>query len=186
VRAFANNSATNAWLLNPATLKPSKFITALKMRANIAGDKVALARAKIKNEVACRRCQTQIETLGHVLGQCLATKKDRIKRHDDIKDYILEKVVKGNTETVVTREPVLRSPDRDVLKPDLVIKNRKGVFVVDVTVRHEDGDHLRMGRRSKIVKYAPLLPVLQESFAIESAEVLPIAIGTRGRCLKQR
>jgi hypothetical protein len=82
VRAFANNSAANAWLLNPATLKPSKFINALKMRANIAGDKVALARAKINNEVACRRCQTEIETLGHELVQCLATKKDRIKRHD--------------------------------------------------------------------------------------------------------
>jgi hypothetical protein len=154
------------------------------MRANVACDKVALARAKMKNEVACRRCHAQTETLGHVLGQCLYTKKDRIKRHDDIKDFILGKVVGTTNDAVVTREPVLRSPE-DVLKPDLVIKNQEGVFVVDVTVRHEDGDYLRTGRQSKFEKYTPLLPDLRERFDMTYAEVLPIVIGTRGALPKQ-
>jgi hypothetical protein len=39
----------------------------------------------------------------------------------------------------VTKEPDLTLPTGEKLKPDLVIKNREGVFVVDVTVRHEDG-----------------------------------------------
>jgi hypothetical protein len=67
-----------------------------------------------------------------------------------------------------------------VLKPDLVVKNQEGVFVVDVTVRHEDGDYLQMGRRSKIEKYSQLLPDLQERFGTDKGEVLPIVIGTRG------
>jgi hypothetical protein len=51
--------------------------------------------------------------------------------------------------------------------------------MVDVTVRHEDGDYLQMGR-SKIEKYSQLLPDLQERFGSEKGEVLPIVIGTRG------
>jgi hypothetical protein len=71
------------------------------MMAVIAGDKVALARAKIK-DVDCRRCHAQKETLGHILGQCVYTKKARIERHDTIKDYILQQVIEKDKEAVVT------------------------------------------------------------------------------------
>jgi hypothetical protein len=71
------------------------------------------------------------------------------------------------------------------LKPDLVVKNREGVFVVDVTIRHEDGGNLQTGRRSKIEKYARLLPDLQRIHEVEKGEVLPIVIGTRGALPKQ-
>jgi hypothetical protein len=67
-------------------------------------------------------------------------RKERIQRHDKIKDYVLKRIVDVDEETVVSREPTLQSLKGEVLKPDLVIKNREGVFVVDVTVRHEDGD----------------------------------------------
>jgi hypothetical protein len=62
----------------------------------------------------------------------------------------------------------------------MVIKNHEGVFVVDVTVRHEDGDYLAKGRLYKREKYAPLLPIQRERVATTSAEVLPMVIGTRG------
>jgi predicted nuclease of restriction endonuclease-like RecB superfamily len=150
------------------------------MRANVAGDKAALARAKIKEDISCRKCHTQKETLGHILGQCIHTKKDRIRRHDDIKEYILQEVVAKDKEAVVTHEPTLRSSEGKILKPDLVIKNREGVFVVDVTVRHEDGDYLRLARKSKTDKYEILLPDLQQRMEAEKGEVLPIVIGTRG------
>jgi hypothetical protein len=61
-----------------------------------------------------------------------------------------------------------------------VIQNKEGVFVVDVTVRHEDGEYLQNGRRSKIMKYGPLLPGLKSKFNTERADVLPIVVGTRG------
>jgi hypothetical protein len=146
------------FLAGKSVLKPSKFIAALKMRANVAGDKAALARAKIKEDINCRRYHAQKETL----GQCIYTKKARIERRDVIKDYIRQQVIEQDKETAVTREPNLRSPDGDVLKPDLVIKSREGVFVVDVTDRQEDGDYLRLDKRSKIEKYGKLLPDLQD------------------------
>jgi predicted nuclease of restriction endonuclease-like RecB superfamily len=149
------------------------------MRANVAGDRAALARAKIAKDIECRKCRVQKETLGHILGQCTSTKKERIARHDTIKDFIIQKIADHDKEAAITREPTLRTPNGGVLKPDLVIKNQRGVFVVDVTVRHEDRDYLQEGR-SKIEKYAPLLPELKQRLQGETAEVLPIVVGTRG------
>jgi hypothetical protein len=180
VPAFANDKIGNYWLANSIILRPSKFITALKLRANVAGDRAALARAKVTKEIDCRKCRAQSETLGHILGQCTYTKKERIERHDTIKDFILQRIIDSDKASAVTREPTLNSPEEGILKPDLVVKNQRGVFVVDVTVRHEDKENLHEGRRCKIEKYTPLLPGLKERFECGNAEVLPIVIGTRG------
>jgi hypothetical protein len=49
------------------------------------------------------------------------TKKERIKRHYEVKDLILKKVAEWRNEAVVTREP-RRGP-----LPNLVQKNKEGV-----------------------------------------------------------
>jgi hypothetical protein len=184
VKAFQDDRISNAWLIIPKVFGPSRYTTALKMRANVA-DKVSLSRAKLRDEVNCRKCRVLKETLGHIIGQCAATKKERIARHDEIKDFVLKRIVENDKEAVVTREPTLLSPEGGALKPDLVVKNQGGVFVVDITVRHEDGGNLQMGRRSKIEKYAPLLPNLLERYEVTTGEVLPIVVGTRGALPKQ-
>jgi hypothetical protein len=79
VKAFAGNKIANAWLMKPQILKPSKYITALKMRANVAADKVALARAKIRRDIECRKCHIQKETLGHILGQFIHKKRKELR-----------------------------------------------------------------------------------------------------------
>jgi hypothetical protein len=139
----------------------------------------------MRDDIRCRKCRVQNETLGHIIGQCASTKKERIERHDQIKDFILKRIIENDKEAAVTREPTLLSPEGGILKPDLVVKNQEGVFVVDVTVRHEDGGNLQMGRRSKIEKYAQLLPDLLERFEMTTGEVLPIVVGTRGALPKQ-
>lgn len=75
VKAFTESKIANAWLINPQLLRPSKYITALTMTANVTADKASLARAKIRRDVECRKCHVQKETLGHILGQCVHTKK---------------------------------------------------------------------------------------------------------------
>jgi hypothetical protein len=155
VNAFKDDKISNAWLINPKIFRPCKYVTALKMMANVAADKVSLSRAKLSDELNCRKCHDLKET-------CPSTKEERIARHNEIKDFVLQRIVENDKEAVVTREPALLSPDRGTLKPDLVVKNQEGVFVVDVTVRHEDGGNLQTGRRSKTEKYAQLLPDLQK------------------------
>jgi hypothetical protein len=39
VHNLSNDKIANSWLSDPKTFKPSTYILALKMRANVAGDK---------------------------------------------------------------------------------------------------------------------------------------------------
>jgi hypothetical protein len=88
----------------------------------------------------------------------------------------MEKVINKDATAEVTKEPELFS-DKGKLKPDLVIKNRAGVFVVDVTVRH-DGEYLNNAKKDKERKYGVLQPAMQRKRLAPSAEVMPIVVGT--------
>jgi hypothetical protein len=189
VTSFTDDKIGNAFLYEPHLLKPCRFITALQLRTNTGGNRSSLNRAVPQRSLLCRKCHLHKETLAHILGNCIHTKGPRIKRHNEIRDLI-ESSLQEMEAVEVTKEPDLTLPTGEKLKPDLVIKNREGVFVVDVTVRHEDGDYLARARDEKIDKYRDLLPQLQESSELRS-EVLPIVVGTRGamppdtvRCLE--
>ncbi|XP_068917750.1 uncharacterized protein [Tenebrio molitor] len=119
IMSFADNKIANAWLTNKKLLKPGNFISALRLRANVAGDRVALNRAVPGVVLSMRHWATFSEF------------------------------------------------------------SQGRVFVVDVTVRHEDGNPLAQGRQAKLEKYEPLLPTLQEQLGALSGEVLPIVVGTR-------
>ncbi|CAH2020299.1 unnamed protein product [Acanthoscelides obtectus] len=178
--AFADSKIGNAWLRDPSLLKPCRMITALKMRTNSCADRAAMSRATRIPDPTCRQCGSQIETLGHILGQCRHTKPHRIRRHDEIKNLIVEELKKKGPEVAITVEPTVAATGGGNLKPDLVIQSRGRVFVVDVTVRHEDGNNLAQGFTSKVEKYSRLLPQFQQRWAACSAEVLPVVVGTRG------
>jgi hypothetical protein len=100
VKTLTDDRIGNAWLFNPALIKPNRYITALRMRTNTAGDKMALNRIKPQVDLTCRKCRVQRETLGHILGQCTSTKSQRIRRHDEIKDFVLEKIIEKDKDTV--------------------------------------------------------------------------------------
>ncbi|XP_071577669.1 uncharacterized protein [Temnothorax nylanderi] len=127
----------------------------------------------------CRKCKAQPETLGHILGQCTYTKSGRIKRHNDNRDCI-ERHVLGQRGMAVTKEARLQDPHLRNLQPDLIIQYRERVFVVDITVCHEDGDLLDRGRRDKLAKYASLVAPLKAQLGAKDCTILPIVIGTRG------
>lgn len=185
VKSLSDDKIANAWLFKPTLLKPCRFITALKMRTNTTANKVVLHRAKATADTTCRKCKSQPETLAHILGQCLINKAERIRRHDEIKDLVMNETMKRDPEATVTKEATIQSPSGGNLKPDLIVRNQKGVFVVDITVRHEDNDYLAQGRNDKLRKYSPLLPLLQREYGATAAEVLPLVVGTRGAMPKE-
>jgi hypothetical protein len=82
-----------------------------------------------------------------------------VNRQSRLKDFIFE-IATQDKEAAITREPTLSSHKEGALKTRLVVKNKQGVFVVDITVRHKDKDYLHEGRQSKLENYAPLLPEL--------------------------
>jgi hypothetical protein len=113
---FSRNKTSNVWLTNYELLKPSRFIDALKLRTNTFGTRSVLARADKNIDVACRKCRTQPETLGHILGLCQYTKGLRIKRHDEAKMTLADNLRKSYE---VFIEPSLKVGG-NLYKPDLV------------------------------------------------------------------
>jgi hypothetical protein len=65
------------------------------MGANLAEDKASLSRAKMEDEINCRKRHVLKETLGHILGQCAST-TERIARYDEIEDFVLRRKVEND------------------------------------------------------------------------------------------
>lgn len=125
----------------------------------------------------CRHCKRDRETLGHILGSCLSTKTKRIKRHDEIKRLVRNRLAVSNT---VQEEPTI-STGGGRLKPDLVVKTNEGrVLVLDITVRYENRDWLLRGSEEKKEKYSRILGTVKRIYGATSAEVIPIVVGSRG------
>ena len=110
---------------------------------------MSLNRTIPQKELNCRKCKTCRETLAHILGQCIHTKQSRIRRHNEIRDYIEKVVLEKDMASIVSKEPLIPLAEGGNLKPDLFVKNRIGVFVVDVTVRHEDGNSLLKAKQER-------------------------------------
>jgi hypothetical protein len=177
VLSFADDKHGNSWLYKPELLKPCRFITALRLRSGMKGDRVVLLTVTPQHSVLCRRCGSQLETLAHVLGQCSHTKTKRIGRHNDIRDFVATRIA-NNDGAHVIEEPTIRTSSGP-LKPDLVVIHQTRVHVVDVTVRHEDVGYLDQAYTDKVDKYTPLLPILAED-RVRPGRVLPVVVGTRG------
>jgi hypothetical protein len=127
----------------------------------------------------CHIHRVQLETLGHILWQCTHTKAQTTHHHNEIKDLVVEKITDRDKKAVVTREPTIRVPSWDNLKPDLMVKYQEGVFMVNITVRHKDGDYLERGCLNKMEKYTPLLRELKQCFRAASADIIPVVVCTR-------
>jgi hypothetical protein len=54
------------------------------MRSGMMSDRVALSKAIPQNKVNCRRCKSGVKTLA---------KAQRIKSHDEIREFIAKKLV---------------------------------------------------------------------------------------------
>ncbi len=180
VHSFKGDGIGNCWLRDPSLLKSSRLITALQMRANVCADKVSLSRVRRNADVKCRKATCGLpETLGHILGQCLENKSERMDRHDEIKNFIAQRMLETRGTEVMTEER-LKLQNGEVRQPDLIVKNQKGVFVVDVTVRLENGSYLQDAAKSKLERYQPTLPQIRQIFSAQKAQVVPIVVGARG------
>ena len=81
-----NDSKGNAWLYNTILLKPSRFLTAMRLRGNMTSDEVATNKVVAQN-VKFRKCRTCNETLV-TCWVCGYTKAQRNGRHDEIRGFV--------------------------------------------------------------------------------------------------
>jgi hypothetical protein len=73
------------------------------------------------------------------------TKEQKNVLHVGAKDLIRDKVTEDEKEAMTTRKPGTSSADGKVPKSGLVIKHWKRVFIIDITVCHENGNYLGRG-----------------------------------------
>jgi hypothetical protein len=132
----------------------------------MTSDKLTMNKAVPQSNVKCRKCRSCNETLAHVLGQCIYTKAQRIRRHDEIRDFVTKMLATMKDGIKIIEEVLIPTPTGN-FKPDLVVINQGRVHVVDVTFRHEDTGYLDEGYRSKVEKYTPLLEILAEQLNVE-------------------
>lgn len=177
VKEYSGDKIGNKWLMDPTLLKGSRFIDAIRLRTNTFGTRIVLSKTKPNAVIECRKCALQAETLGNIIGICTYTKPARIKRHNDIRDYIINKISK--TKTVFT-EPTIND-NGELKKPDIVVKNGNEIQVIDVTIRYEDKDYLKIAAEEKIEKYKTTAELIKERTNNNTKSVvLPIVIGSRG------
>lgn len=176
VEDFRGDKYGNCWLKDPRLLKSSRYTDAIRMRTNTFGTRVVLSRTTANAPTICRRCNLQPETLGHVIGQCVFTKPARIRRHDQIKELIADRVSKNHT---VMLEPTINEGG-ELKKPDMVIKMNDEVLVVDVTVRYEKGAYLAEAEKEKKRKYQGVAKLMAQRLGTTKSQVIPIVIGSRG------
>lgn len=135
-----------------------------------------MKRAHPEMCAAYRACNQSDETLGHVLGQCPATKAERIKRHNDVVAVLQANLSRKHR---VLIEPMI-AVRGERFKPDLVVMKEEKVLVLDVTVRYENGNFLAAAAQEKKNKYEIILPKLKQIFKKKHDRVVPIVVGSRG------
>jgi len=60
----------------------------------MTSDKITMNKVVLQRDVKCRKCRTCNETLAHTLGRCVYTTVQRIRRHDEIGDFVSKKLAK--------------------------------------------------------------------------------------------
>ena len=111
---------------------------------------------------SCRVCQTQVETIPHVLNHCMRHADAMQKRHNSVQDRLVAAIprrIKDNPTVNITinRKPIQGAGEAQV-RPDIVIVDdtSKTVRIVDVTCPFESGEHaFVIARRRKEEVYQP-------------------------------
>jgi len=86
----------------------------------MTSDKLTKNKVVPQSNVKCRKCRSCNETLVHVLGLCIFTKAQIIRRHDEIRDFVKKKLATMKEGTKIIEEVFIPTLTCN-LKPDLVV-----------------------------------------------------------------
>lgn len=174
-----DNPESSAWTYQPELLKNSRFSEAVKLRTQQMNNRVVLSRYRGGGELSCRGCDSPLETTAHILGACPKTESDRINRHNEVCELIVNEWMEKDGASLA-REPEFTIAGQN-FKPDLDLATGKEVFMVEVSIRDEKYDNLEKARAEKMDKYKVLDEEVERVYeGKEYRGVVPIIIGTSG------
>lgn len=126
--------------------------------------------------VLCRRCYKS-KTLGHVIGECLTGKLNRIQGHDKIVQLVADKCIEAS---LLTAREQAFDTEEGTLRPDLVVLFGQSALIMDVTIRFEQAKSFAEAASEKVAKYERIFQEVKRCMGASSAEVLPLVFGSRG------
>ncbi|XP_046404452.1 uncharacterized protein T26G10.4-like [Ischnura elegans] len=115
-----------------------------------------------RDDLRCRRCGWQSETLPHVLDHCQVHSSAWRGRHDAILHRLAGEVPRAGVEIRVDRTPPMID---SALRRDLVVvdEGRRKIVIVDVTVPFENRKNaLDVARQTKFQKYSSIAQQLAD------------------------
>ena len=148
--AWSREPKTSKWVTESSFMSEWEYIAALTLRTTPT-------RRGRGGDVTCRRCNKDIETLGHISGSCQAVKRQRIVRHDMICKDIIEKAkAKGYRYLVEPKLPADDGTSWGV--PDVVLVKGKSAWIIDPTVVWDGRfQFLQLAANKKVTKYSDII-----------------------------
>ena len=135
---------TNGTLL----MKGRNFIGVMKIRGNLVSTKSRIARWHRGQDTSCESCGRR-ETLGHILQVCPRSWGERIRRHDRISAFVVNKA--KNKGFQIWQELIIKT-QMGMRKPDFILA-KEGVALVLDTIICSDNAQLCDVNRHKVNYY---------------------------------
>jgi hypothetical protein len=154
--------ASNSWIGSGKYMSFAQYRFGIKARCNLLPVRTVAARMQRNRpspqsqDVSCRVCSQEPETLGHVLNACSPNVGLYRQRHNQIVERIRKAVAsRPNTTTLIDQ----KIPGSSVpLRPDVTLIEDNKITIVDVTIPFESGpDAFEKARAEKDTKYSDLL-----------------------------
>ena len=146
----ADSSGTSSsWIYNGLNLRFSDWRFIHHARLNVVPTNQSINRWADDENPMCRVCNTDPETLPHILCHCPTNMVKIRETHNLIVNRLANSIRYGN---VRLDQQVVRLDD--ACRPDIMIEDGNEVTVIDVTVPFEnDSDALQCAEDRKVLKY---------------------------------
>lgn len=179
ILSFHNSKASNSWLAKPKGFRERHYIAGLQLRANVYPTREFWLRGRGMVGASCRRCPHRLESCSHILGQCPATHRSRLVRHNKLCSLLATEAEGLGWE--VRQEWAFRTPTGALRRLDLVLIRDSLALVIDVTVRFEYApDSLMRAAAEKIGYYGPHKSTIARELHVRGVRIFGFPLGARG------
>ena len=149
-RRFFYRKVQNHWVYDPPIRQGGKqFVGAIRCRAGVLYSKTRASRGRHMVDVKCDAC-LRPSSAQHMIQVCPRTHAPRVKRHNEIVEFVKSCVEKKGFKTMI--EPSIRDPTLGLRKPDLIIYNDDKAYIVDATIV-SDSASMDAAHEQKITYY---------------------------------
>lgn len=147
-----NHRSSNDWIgMGGLAMTGGDFVHNHQVRTNSLPSRARCARGRSEKAKECRAGCNALETPYHTIQQCFRTHFVRIKRHDNIVDELHRHF---RSKKIMIQKEAIYKTSTGLRKPDLVIKYKGRVHVLDVQVSM--GSELQKSYEYKTNKYAQI------------------------------